>query len=196
MKLTGLEQRIVDYLSACNREGKAVPSLREMGRAVGVNSPGTMGRYVNGLVDKGVLKKTPKRWRSLEVVSQSEGLPLLGKIAAGKPLEAMPVSQSIDLNVYLGGANRFAIQVEGDSMIEAGILDGDLVIIQQKETAKTSDIVVAFIDNQEATLKRFKKRAGNKVELIPANRKMKSMIYDAERVSIQGVLVGQLRKYT
>jgi len=167
-----------------------------MGRAVGVNSPGTMGRYVNGLIDKGVLKKTPKRWRSLEVVSQSEGLPLLGKIAAGKPLEAMPVSQSIDLNVYLGGANRFVIQVEGDSMIEAGILDGDLVIIQQQETARTSDIVVAFIDNQEATLKRFKKRAGNKVELIPANRKMKSMIYDAERVSIQGVLVGQLRKYT
>ena len=122
-------------------------------------------------------------------------LPLLGKIAAGKPIEATPGQDEIDLRDFFGG-NTFAIRVRGDSMIDAGILDGDTAIIEFRETANDGDIVVALIDECETTLMRFKRsRHGNYVKLIPANADMKPVVYEAERVRIQGVLIGQLRKY-
>ena len=93
------------------------------------------------------------------------------------------------------GPNRFALRVQGDSMIEAGILDGDTVIIKRGETANDGDIVVALIDNEDATLKRFHHRVGGKVELAPENRSLRPLIFDAHRVRIQGVLVSQLRTY-
>jgi repressor LexA len=122
-------------------------------------------------------------------------LPLPGRIAAGKPIETIPGWDEIDLRDFFG-KNNFAIRVQGDSMIDAGILDGDTVIIEFRETANDGDIVVALIDESETTLKRFKRsRYGNYIKLIPANADMKPMVYEAERVRIQGVLIGQLRKY-
>ena len=92
------------------------------------------------------------------------------------------------------GENRYALEVKGDSMIEAGILNGDLVVVQQSETANNGDIVVALIDNGETTLKKLRKH-GDRVELIPANQSMAPMIYPADRVHIQGIVVGQVRSY-
>ena len=140
-----------------------------------------------------------KRSRVLDLIQRCipirAVLPLLGKIAAGKPIEAVPGRDEVDLSDFFG-SNNFAIRVQGDSMIDAGILDGDTVIIEFRETANDGDIVVALIDECETTLKRFRRsRHGKYIKLIPANADMEPMVYEAERVRIQGVLIGQLRKY-
>ena len=122
-------------------------------------------------------------------------LPLLGRIAAGLPIEAIEDQDHLDLVGLFAGPDRFALRVSGDSMIDAGILDGDTVIVRKRDDANVGDIVVALIDGHEATLKRLGARTGDTVELIPANAAMQPMRYAASRVRVQGVLVGQLRRY-
>ena len=123
-------------------------------------------------------------------------LPLLGRIAAGVPIEAIPDQEELNLADFFMGPGRFVLKVQGESMIDAGILDGDTVIIEFRETADDGDIVVALIDESETTLKRFKRsQRGKYIKLIPENSEMEPMVYEAERVRIQGVLIGQLRKY-
>jgi repressor LexA len=123
-------------------------------------------------------------------------LPLYGKIAAGSPIEALRDGTSqIEVPVaLLGAGEHFALEVEGDSMMEAGILDGDTVIIRRSDTAETGQVVVALVDESEVTLKRLRRR-GNSVALEPANTAYKSQIYPAERVKVQGRLIGLIRKY-
>ena len=123
-------------------------------------------------------------------------LPLYGKIAAGSPIEALRdgTSQIEVPMALLGSGEHFALEVEGDSMIEAGILDGDTVIIRRSETAETGEVVVALVDEREVTLKRLRRR-GNSVALEPANATYKSQIYPAERVKVQGRLIGLMRRY-
>jgi len=122
-------------------------------------------------------------------------IPLLGRIAAGQPIEAIEDANYLDLAAFFIGPDRYALRVSGESMIDAGILDGDTVILRKQSTARPGDIVVALIDSQEATLKRLGHVKDGIVELIPENSSMKTMHYAAERVSFQGVLVGQLRSY-
>jgi len=122
-------------------------------------------------------------------------IPLLGRIAAGMPIEAIEDQNYLDLAAFFIGPDRYALRVSGDSMMDVGILDGDTVILRKQETARKGDIVVALIDGQEATLKRLGKSAGGMVELKPENSSMTTMHYAVERVSFQGVLVGQLRSY-
>ena len=134
-------------------------------------------------------------------------LPLLGKIAAGQPIEAIEDQAHLDLAEFFIGPDRYALRVSGESMIDVGILDGDTVILRKTNKVRTGDIVVALIDSQEATLKRLGQyEAGNGsgaggsnengiVELIPENKAMSTMRYSSDRVSFQGVLVGQLRSY-
>lgn len=119
----------------------------------------------------------------------------MGRIAAGQPIEAIPDEDILNLTEFLLGLGRFALRVQGDSMMDVGILDGDTVIIRCSDTAEDGDIVVALIDNEEATLKRFHQRVGNKIELTPENTQFLPLVLDADRVRIQGVLVGQLRTY-
>jgi repressor LexA len=183
------------------REGFA-PSLAEIAESLGTTSRGSMHKQVQALAAAGVIRLVPGRQRGIELVEDMEGvdirpdsLPLLGRIAAGHPIEAIPDLDTLNLTEFLLGPNRFALRVQGDSMIEAGILDGDTVIIKRGETANDGDIVVALIDDEEATLKRFHRRVGGKVELMPENCRLRPLILDADRVRIQGVLVGQLRSY-
>jgi repressor LexA len=122
-------------------------------------------------------------------------IPLVGRIAAGLPLEAIEDHQELNLAEMFMGPELFALRVTGDSMVDAGILDEDYVIIRKQLVARDGDIVVAMIDKSEATLKRFKRKSEEQVALIPENQFMEPMIYAAERVSIHGVLVGQLRNY-
>ncbi len=122
-------------------------------------------------------------------------IPLLGRIAAGQPIEAIEDANYLDLAAFFIGPDRYALRVSGESMIDVGILDGDTVILRKQNTAKTGDIVVALIDEQEATLKRLGNTRDGTVELIPENESMATMRYSAARVSFQGVLVGQLRSY-
>ena len=122
-------------------------------------------------------------------------IPLLGRIAAGQPIEAIEGREEINLADFIMNPDRYALQVTGDSMIEAGILDGDTVIIKHQNIADNGDIIVALIDGIEATLKRLKKLPNGMVLLVPENKLMEAISYEAERIQIQGVVVGQLRSY-
>ncbi len=121
----------------------------------------------------------------------------VGRIAAGQPIEAITDITEIDINELLVGKNnnRYMLQIKGDSMIDLGILDGDMVVIERRDTAKNGDIVVALIDEQNATLKRFHLENDGQILLIPANATLTAQQYAAERVRIQGILVGQMRTY-
>ncbi|MBL1260056.1 MAG: transcriptional repressor LexA [Thiotrichaceae bacterium] len=198
--LTELEQRIMDAIRFHISEQGCSPTLVEIGEAVGVTSKGTLHRYVQGLIEKGQLVRNHAGWRGLQLVDdaaeeESLSLPLLGEIAAGLPIEAIPGHDRVNLADFFMGPDRFILKVVGDSMIDVGILDGDMVVIRHAQQAYSGDIVVALIDGNEATLKRLKHTNDGRVKLLPENSTMEPFTYAAHRVRIQGVLVGQMRSY-
>jgi repressor LexA len=196
--LTTQQKRVLDFIRAFIRRHGHSPSLREIGEGVDIQSRGAVHRHVQTLIDRGALKRSRSGWRTLELVEPddtSPSLPLLGKIAAGRPIEAIPGHDEINIAEMLLGADRYVLKIEGDSMIDAGILDGDLVVIQRTDTADDGEIVVALIDDEEATLKRLFHLSGRRIKLMPENRNLSPLIYPADRVRIQGVLTGQLRTY-
>lgn len=197
--MTLLEKRIYNFIRAFIVQHGHSPTLVEIGDAMAIKSKGTVHRYVQSLRQKGILAQAERGWRGIRLTddstSHSTTLPLVGRIAAGQPIEAIEEQQEINLNNLFVGKDRYALEIKGDSMIDIGILDGDIVIIEPKNTAEFGDVVVALIDQQEATLKRFKRLKNGQVELSPENSQMKPMIYDASRITIQGILVGQLRSY-
>ncbi|GMR08882.1 MAG: transcriptional repressor LexA [Gammaproteobacteria bacterium] len=180
------------------------PLLTEIATGLNIRSKGVAHRYVQQLAQAGLIRLTSGRHRGIGLADSEylpiEGnpctsLPLLGRIAAGLPIEAIPDESQLDLAEFFTGPNRFVLKVSGDSMIEAGILDGDMVIIEKRQRADNDDIVVALIDLEEATLKRIRHNPDGSVTLYPANRLLSPMVYSAERVTIQGILVGQMRSY-
>ena len=199
-QLTDKQRLTLDFIERYIARHTLPPKLQEIAEGIGIRSRGVAHRYVQALADTGFIELDSGKHRGIKLLKtnpfRSESvLPLLGKIAAGKPIEAIPGEDQIDLQDFFGH-NNFAVRVQGDSMIEAGIMDGDTVIIEFRETANDGDIVVALIDEAETTLKRFKRsHRGRYIKLIPANKDMEEMVYEASRVRIQGVLIGQLRKY-
>jgi repressor LexA len=197
--LTELEKKILAYVRETLEAQGSSPTMTEIGEAMGIKSKGTVHRYVNSLIEKGFLEKSGSGWRNLALVDSEEGglgtLPLAGKIAAGHPIEAIEGRDSIDVNEMLVKPGRFVLKVSGDSMVDAGILDGDWVVIESRSSARDGEIVVALVDNEEATLKRLRRGKDGMVELIPENSSMSPMVYEGERVQVQGVLVGVMRTY-
>ncbi len=196
---TLLEKRILNFIHAFIIKHGHSPTLVEIGKAMDINSKGTIHRYVQNLRNKNLLAPPERGWRGIrltdDALSNSTTLPLVGRIAAGHPIEAIHDHGEINLSKMFVGKDRYALQIKGDSMIDIGILDGDIVIIEPQNTAQFGDIVVALIDDQEATLKRYKKLKDGTIELSPENQNLEPMIFDASRVKIQGLLVGQLRSY-
>lgn len=196
---TLLEKRILNFIHAFIVKHGHSPTLVEIGNAMEINSKGTIHRYVQNLRNKGMLAQPERGWRGIrladDALSTSTTLPLVGRIAAGQPIEAIHNQEEINLSEMFVGKDRYALQIKGDSMIDIGILDGDIVIIEPRNTAEFGDVIVALIDDQEATLKRYKRLKDGSVELSPENKDLKPMVYDASRVKIQGILVGQLRSY-
>lgn len=196
---TLLEKRILNFIHAFIVKHGHSPTLVEIGQAMDISSKGTIHRYVQSLRNQGLLAQPERGWRGIrladDALSNSTTLPLVGRIAAGQPIEAIENQEEINLTEMFVGKDRFALQIKGDSMIDIGILDGDIVVIEPQNTAQFGDIVVALIDDQEATLKRFKKLKDGRIELSPENQNLEPMIYDASRVRVQGILVGQLRSY-
>lgn len=195
--LTPLERRMLQYIQQHIGSYGQGPTLTEIGQALGISSKGTVHRYVQALVDKGYLLHTERGWRGIRLAKYSHAhatLPLAGRIAAGQPIEAIPGQEQLDLGDFLQ-EDHYALQVKGDSMCDIGILDGDMVIIKRQHDARNGDVVVALIDGQEATLKRLQRINQDEIQLIPENSSMRPMVYAAERVQIQGILVGQLRRY-
>jgi len=198
--LTDSQRKVLDFIQRFIAIYTVPPKLQEVAEGIGISSRGVAHRYVQALAEAGYIETDSGKHRGIRLLKSNpyhpeSRLPLLGEIAAGKPIEAIPGQDEIDLSEFFG-RNNFAVQVKGDSMIDAGILDGDTVIIEFRETADDGDIVVALIDESETTLKRFKRsQRGKYIKLIPENSEMEPMVYEAERVRIQGVLIGQLRKY-
>ncbi|MBN4080677.1 transcriptional repressor LexA [Beggiatoa alba] len=205
MILTQTEIKIRDFIRAFIAQQGHSPTLKEIGEGVAIKSKGTIHRYISALKSKGALQHTERQWRGLALcVSGSEAdsatntsLPFAGRIAAGQPIEAIVDKTEIDIHELLIGKNgrRYALEIKGDSMIDLGILDGDIVVIERRDYAKNGDIVVALIDEQNATLKRFHLESDGQILLIPANAVLTAQQYTADRVRIQGVLVGQMRTY-
>lgn len=199
-ELTDKQRKTLDFIQRYIAIHTVSPKLQEIADGIGIRSRGVAHRYVQALTEAGYLETDSGRHRGIQLVKPvsycpPSALPLLGKIAAGKPIEAIPGEDEVDLSDFFS-PNNFAVRVQGDSMIEAGIMDGDTAIIRFCETANDGDIVVALIDETETTLKRFKRsHKGRYIKLIPANKAMEPMVYEANRVRIQGVLVGQIRKY-
>ena len=195
--LTPAQTEVLEFVRQYTGKHGYAPTLEEIGAGLGLRSKGHVHRLVEALIQKGHLVRGSSGWRQLEVVGQSDEpvLPLLGRIAAGQPIEAIPGEDTLNLSEFLLGPGRYALRVVGDSMIGAGILNGDTVVVEHCDTAQDGEIVVALIDEETATLKRLKCRKDRQIELIAENPAIAPMVYLAERVRIQGVVVGQLRAY-
>lgn len=197
--LTSQEQKTLQFIRNYLAQYGFAPKFKEIGVAIGVQSHGTIHRYVQSLEDKGYIQRAKNNSRGMSLVDlplvSPPTIPLAGRIAAGMPIEAIEDQQELNLAEMFMGPELFALRVTGDSMVDAGILDEDYVIIKKQPMASDGDIVVAMVDNTEATLKRFKRKSDDTVALIPENSEMEPMIYAADRVRVHGVLVGQLRNY-
>lgn len=191
--LTGLEDRILRFIGNYLRDnGGESPTLAEIGEGCGISSVGTVHRYVASIEKKGYLEKARAGWRTLVAPT---ALPYRGVIVAGQPLEAVEQEETMDLMDLLIQPDCFLLHVKGESMISAGILDGDLVVVRRAETARDGDIVVALVDSNDASLKEMRHLAGGRIKLIPHNDGMAPIVYRAEQVSIQGVLRSVIRMY-
>lgn len=189
--LTELEARILNFIGEYLRENAGQsPTLSEIGEGCGVRSVGTIHRYLSSIEDKGYLEKARKGWRTRLAPNE---LPFLGQVAAGKPLEAIEQAESINLAALLMQPDCIVLRVDGDSMIDRGILDGDLVVIKPTQSARNGQIVVALVDD-EATLKEFQRiDGGRRVKLIPHNTSLEPQIYEVDAVQIQGTLLTVIR---
>lgn len=191
--LTRLEEKILRFVGGYLREyGGRSPTLAEIGAGCGVNSVGTVHRYISQIEHKGYLEKARKGWRTLAAPS---ALPFCGVIAAGQPLEAIEQDESIDLMSLLVQPDCFLLRIKGDSMVCSGIIEDDLVVIQRADTARNGQIVVVLVDGSDASLKEIRNLQNGSVELIPHNENLKTMTYAADQIQIQGVLRSVIRTY-
>jgi repressor LexA len=204
--LTDKRREILDFIAEQVRERGYPPSVREIGAAVGLASTSTVQAHLNTLQRQGYLRRDPTKPRALEVHYDSttgapiecrpmRKVPVVGDIAAGtNVLASENIEELLPLPEDLTGTgNLFMLRVRGDSMVEAGILDGDYVVVRQQPDAEPGDVVAAGIPGGEATVKRFS-REGDNVVLVPANQSMQPLVYPASEVQIFGRVVTVLRR--
>lgn len=201
--LTKAQKRVLDCIRRLLEEtdGQS-PSYEEIAACAGIATPSTVCVHVKNLEKKGFLKTKFKSGRSIEIVGDerqypesSVEIPLVGRIPAGKPFEAVSVHESIAVpSSMVGRKETYVLKVEGESMIDDHVMDGDLVIVEKRTSPRDGETVVALIHGTDVTLKRFR-RQGRKIRLEPANPTYKPIVLDEEDVEIQGVVVGLLRKY-
>lgn len=197
--ITRRQQQIYDFLVEHLDDFAYPPTLDELCVALGLSSKGSLHKQIQGLIDAGLVEPMNNLRRGLRLRAltdqDEDSLPMLGYIAAGKPIEAIDHQETIQVPESLR-TNRpcYVLQIKGDSMIDEGIFDGDYIVVEKRSQARNGDIVVALIDKSEATLKRIEQKPG-KVTLHPANADYEPMHYSPDQVDIQGVLVGQMRRY-
>ena len=201
MALTRRQRQVLDVVRTFIDENGYSPSLEEIGAELGLSSVATVHKHVSHLVQKGFMRRAWNQNRSIELVDSTQGagavqLALAGTISAGHPLEAVATAESIGVpaDMVQDPTNSFVLRVQGDSMINEQIRDGDFVVIERRDTARDGETVVALIDGSEATLKRFF-QDGKQVRLEPANPEMQPILVPAGRLQVQGVVVGVIRKY-
>ena len=198
MSLTRRQMEIYDYLVDNADHFDHPPTHDELCRALGLRSRGSLHKHIQALIQAGLVQPMDRTHRGIRLVEEaraSEGIPFLGTIAAGCPIEAIAQPETMQVpEELLAGRPCYVLQVSGESMIEEGILDGVYVVIEQRDTATNGDIVVALVNNEEVTLKRIEQQPGQ-VILHPANVGLNPMVYAPDEVQIQGVLRGLFRSY-
>ena len=217
--LTAKQRELLQFIHDRLKATGVSPSFDEMREALDLKSKSGVHRLISALEERQFIRRLPNRARALEVVKMPEGMsptvaaalatksvvpaaandtmeiPLHGRIAAGTPIEALQGTESFSVPAaLLGPGEHYALEVSGDSMVEEGILDGDFALIRKADSARDGEIVVALIDNEEATLKTYR-REGQMIRLDPANRSYEPQRYDENRVQIQGRLAGLIRRY-
>ena len=199
--LTFKQKKMLDFLVDYYNKNNVYPTFDEMRDFLKIKSKSGIHKLLSSLEEKGFVNRLPHKARALSIntsVNKNEkNLPFLGRIAAGNPIEAITGSfEQISVPNYLinNKDEHFTLEVTGDSMVDAGIFDGDIVIIRKTEAANSGDIVVALIDQNEVTLKRFRSFK-NSIALEPANKNYKIRLFGEDRVKIQGKLVGLIRKF-
>jgi repressor LexA len=218
--LTRKQHELLTYINARLSESGVSPSFEEMKDALDLKSKSGVHRLISALEERGFIRRLPNRARALEVAKMPETkggaagagrgpagtpaaansndvveIPLHGRIAAGTPIEALQGTDTLPVPAaLLGPGEHYALQVAGDSMVDEGILDGDYALIRKTDSARDGEIVVALVDNEEATLKTFR-REGSMVRLDPANRRYDPQRYRPDQVQVQGRLAGLLRRY-
>jgi repressor LexA len=207
MALTKRQKEVLDFLVSFETKHGYAPSFEEIGKGLKLTSLATVHKHITTLERKGFIRRGYNQSRSIEILQlprsvkeqvierRVQELPLVGRIAAGRPLEALEDRETISLGDFARGGNSFVLQVKGSSMIEDHILDGDFVVCEQTLVANPGDIVVALLGGEEATLKRFYREPGGKVRLQPANSEMHPIFVSAADLKIQGRVIGVLRKY-
>ena len=189
--------KVMDYIRKFSEENGYTPSVREIGKECGIKSTATVHSYIEKLQNNGYLNKTDNKKRAVTIGKGSGvNIPLLGVVTAGQPIFAyenyedyytFPVGE-------FKGDELFMLRVQGTSMIDAGIMDGDKIIVRRQQTAENGEIVVALVGDESATVKRFYKKEG-KIVLHPENEALADMIFEPEEVSVLGKVVGLMRNY-
>ena len=214
--LTAKQRELLLFIDDRLKQDGISPSFDEMREALDLKSKSGVHRLISALEERGFIRRLANRARALEVLKLPEvqsakviplrpaapapandtiDLPLHGRIAAGTPIEALQGTETFAVPAaLLGPGEHYALEVSGDSMVDEGILDGDFALIRKADTARDGEIVVALIDNEEATLKTFR-REGRMIRLDPANSRYEAQRYDETRVQIQGRLAGLIRRY-
>jgi repressor LexA len=215
--LTSKQRELLLFIDKRLGENGISPSFDEMREALDLKSKSGVHRLISALEERGFIRRLPNRARALEVVKLPEARPtaevvqlrpvapvaandtiellLAGRIAAGTPIEALQGTETFPVPAaLLGAGEHYALEVSGDSMVDEGILDGDFALIRRVDTAYDGEIVVALVNNEEATLKTFR-REGNMIRLDPANRNYEAQRYRPDQIQIQGKLAGLIRRY-
>ncbi len=198
--LTRRQREILDYLAEFIEHHGYSPSLEEIGRRFGLSSLATVHKHLGNLQEKGFIKRAWNRSRSVELVPTGAGgraveIPLQGYVAAGDPIEAVVSPETVAVpDDFVGARATYALRVRGRSMIDEQIRDGDLVIVEDRKTAENGEMVVALLDGSEVTLKTFHRERG-RIRLQPANPALEPLVVDADRVQVQGVVIGLMRRY-
>lgn len=200
MNLTRRQREILDFIRDFMRRRGYSPSLEEIAEHFDLSSVATVHKHLTALEERGAIERGHNQSRSIrllerEVSTSSLTVPLMGRVAAGAPIEALEDTEELMIpEDMLGRRRTYALQVEGDSMIDEGIHDGDYVVIEEREVAETGETVIALLPGGEVTLKRFY-REGRVIRLQPANEQVKPIMVPERDVRIQGVVIGVIRKY-
>ena len=202
MPLTKRQKEILDYIDGFIADRGYAPSFEEIAESFGYSSLATVHEHLSNLERKGYIRKSYNESRSIELVRPGQGqpsleLPLLGAVAAGLPIEAIVDNESIAVppDMVRRRKDNYVLRVEGNSMIEEQIRDGDYIVVQAQENAEDGEMVVALVGGDAATVKKLYREPGDRIRLQPANPTMSPIVADARDVRIQGVVVGVIRKY-
>jgi repressor LexA len=205
MPLTKRQKQVLDFIAHFQDDNGYCPSYDEIAHGLELASLATVHKHISALEGKGYLKRGFNQSRSLELAPKylqeqrrakpPQEIPLLGRIAAGAPVESVAQREVLSFAEFTANANTFALEVRGDSMIDDHICDGDLILLEKVSQARDGDIVVALVRGEETTLKRLYREPGDQIRLQPANSTLKPIIVAAKDVQIQGRLLAVLRKY-